>query len=51
MFGSINLNDAVCPPSLQLSNQNRMESPEVISQSSSLLPVSGFPMQVSEDSV
>lgn len=37
----------VCPSSLQLPNQTRMESgPEVVSQSSSLLPISGFPMQV-----
>lgn len=37
----------VSPSSLQLPNQTRMESgPEVISQSSSLLPISGFPMQV-----
>ncbi|KAM6989392.1 nonsense-mediated mRNA decay factor SMG7 isoform 1-T1 [Tautogolabrus adspersus] len=34
------------PPFEQLPNQTRMESgPEVISQSSSLLPMSGFPMQ------
>ncbi|XP_034468703.1 protein SMG7 isoform X2 [Hippoglossus hippoglossus] len=33
-------------PPFELSNQTRMESgPEVISQSSSLLPISGFPMQ------
>ncbi|XP_034468702.1 protein SMG7 isoform X1 [Hippoglossus hippoglossus] len=33
-------------PNMFLSNQTRMESgPEVISQSSSLLPISGFPMQ------
>lgn len=36
-----------CPLSLQLPNQTRMESgPEVVSQPSSLLPISGFPMQV-----
>ncbi|XP_060901484.1 nonsense-mediated mRNA decay factor SMG7 isoform X3 [Labrus mixtus] len=34
------------PPFEQLPNQTRMESgPEVVSQSSSLLPISGFPMQ------
>ncbi|XP_041849340.1 protein SMG7 isoform X2 [Melanotaenia boesemani] len=33
-------------PPFELSNQNRMESgPEVVGQSSSLLPVPGFPMQ------